>query len=91
MPACSHAWLFATLWTVAQQSPLSMAFSRQYWNELPCPPPGDLPILGTESASFTSPALAVEFFITIALGKLPKIYVKPRKTPNCQSSLENKE
>ena len=30
--------------TVARQAPLSMGFSRQeYWNGLPCPPPGDLP------------------------------------------------
>ena len=30
--------------TVAHQAPLSMGFSRQeYWNGLPCPPPGDLP------------------------------------------------
>ena len=35
--------LFATLWTVACQAPLSMGFSRQeYWNGLPCLPPGDL-------------------------------------------------
>ena len=34
----------ATLWTIARQAPLSMGFSRQeYWNGLPCPPPGDLP------------------------------------------------
>ena len=33
--------LFATLWTVACQPPLSMAFSRQeYWSGLPFPPPG---------------------------------------------------
>ena len=39
----SCVWLFATLWTVARQAPLSMEFSRQeYWSELPCPPPGDL-------------------------------------------------
>ena len=31
-------------WTVAHQAPLSMGFTRQeYWNGLPCPPPGDLP------------------------------------------------
>ena len=37
----SRVWLFATLWTVAA---LSMGFSKQeYWSELPCPPPGDLP------------------------------------------------
>ena len=36
--------LFATLWTGALQTPLSMGFSRQeYWSELPCTPPGDLP------------------------------------------------
>ena len=36
--------LFATLWTVAQQAPLFMAFSKQqYWSGLPCPSPGDLP------------------------------------------------
>ena len=39
----SHVQLFAILWTVAHQAPLSMGFSRQeYWNGLPCLPPGDL-------------------------------------------------
>ena len=39
-----------TLWTVARQAPLSMGFSRQeYWNGLPFPPPGDLPIPQIES------------------------------------------
>ena len=34
----------ATLWIVAHQDPLSLGFSRQeYWNGLPCPPPGNLP------------------------------------------------
>ena len=42
----------ATLWTVARQAPLSMGFPRQeYWSGLPCPPPGDLPDPGIESAS----------------------------------------
>ena len=32
--------LFATLWTVAHQAPLSIRFSRQeYWSGLPCPLP----------------------------------------------------
>ena len=36
--------LCVTLWTAAHQTSLSMGFSRQeYWNGLPCPPPGDLP------------------------------------------------
>ena len=39
----SHVRLFAMLWTVVRQVPLSMGFSRQeYWNEFPCPPPEDL-------------------------------------------------
>ena len=40
--------LFATLWTVAHQAPLSMGFSRQeYLSGLPCPPPEDLPTQGS--------------------------------------------
>ena len=40
----SHVQLFATLWTVARQAPLSVGFSRQeYWTGLPFPSPGDLP------------------------------------------------
>ena len=36
----SHVRLFATLWTVARQAPLSMRFSRQeYWSGLPFPSP----------------------------------------------------
>ena len=35
--------LFAALWTVAHQAPLSMGLSSQeYWSGLPCPPSGDL-------------------------------------------------
>ena len=59
----SHVQLFATLWTVAPQAPLSLGFSRQeYWSGLPCPPPGDLPDPGVEPASLMSPELAGEFF-----------------------------
>ena len=54
----SHVQLFATLWTVACQAPLSMGFSRQEsWSGLSCPPPGDLPDPGIKLASLTSPAL----------------------------------
>ena len=43
-------WLFATPWTTAPQTPLSMGFSQQgYWNELPCLPPEYLPDPGIES------------------------------------------
>ena len=38
-----------TPWTVAQQIPLSMGFSRhEYWGGLPCPSPGDLSNPGIE-------------------------------------------
>ena len=61
----SHVRLFATLWTVAVQAPLSMGFSRQeYWSGLPCPPPGTLPKQGIELTSLMSPALAGGFFTT---------------------------
>ena len=61
----SRVQLFTTLWTVAHQAPLSMGFSRQeYWNGLPCPPPGDLPNLGIKLMSFMSPALAGRIFTT---------------------------
>ena len=45
----SHVQLFATLWTVAHQAPLSMGFTRQeYWSGVPFPSPGDLPDPGIE-------------------------------------------
>ena len=53
----SHAQLCTTLQTVVHQTPLSMGFSRQeYWNGLPCPPPGDLPDPEIEPASPASEA-----------------------------------
>ena len=52
----SCVWLFATLYTVASQAPLSVEFpSQQYWSELPCPPPGNLPDPEIKPASFMSP------------------------------------
>ena len=44
----SRVQLFATLWTVALQAPLSMGFPRQeYWSELPLPPLGIFPTQGS--------------------------------------------
>ena len=76
MDAClvafSHVQLFATLWTMACQAPRSMGFSRQeYWSGLPCPPLGDLPDSGIESASLTSPALAGGVFTTSTTWEAP--------------------
>ena len=52
---------------VAHQAPLSMGFSKQeHWNGLPCPPPGDLPVPGIETASLMFLALAGGFFMTSA-------------------------
>ena len=58
----SHVQHFVTLWTVAQQAPLSMGFSRQEcWGGLPFPPPGHLYNPKIEPVSLTS-ALAGTFF-----------------------------
>ena len=64
--------LFETPWSVAHKAPLSMAFSREeYWNGLPCPPPGDLPDPGIEPTSLMSPALASRFFTTSTTWEAP--------------------
>ena len=61
----SHVQLFATLWTVARQAPLTIGFSRQeYWSGLPCPPPEGLPDSGTESTSAVSPELQANSLLT---------------------------
>ena len=66
----SHVQLFAVLWTVACQVPLSMGFSRQeYWSGLPFPSPGNLPDPGIKPMS---PALQVN--------SLP---LHHRETPGC--------
>ena len=63
----SHVQLFAALWNVACQAPLSMGFSRhEYWSGLPFPSLGDLPHPGIDSASLMSPALAGGFFTSDA-------------------------
>ena len=61
--------IFATLWTVTPQSPLSMGFSRQeYRSGLPCPPctpPRDLPHPGTETLSLSLLHWQVGNFISL--------------------------
>ena len=67
----SHVQLCVTPWTVAHQTPLSTGFSRQeYWNGLPFPPSGHLPVPGIEPMSPVSPALTGGLFTTEPLGKL---------------------
>ena len=66
----SRVPLFATLWTVARQDPLSMGFVQQEcWSGLLCPPPGDLPNPGIESMSLKSLALAGGFLPLAPSGK----------------------
>ena len=63
----SRVWLFATLWTVAHQAPLSMGFSRQeYWSGLPCLLQGIFLTQGS-NPRLISPALAGRFFTTSAI------------------------
>ena len=61
----SRVRLFATLWTVARQVPLTIGFSRQEYG-VGCPPPGDLPDPGVKPASLMTPALRGRFFTTSA-------------------------
>ena len=59
-----------------------MGFSKQeYWSELPCPPPGDLPYPGIKprdqtQGSLTSPALAGGFFTTNATWEVQLMVIK---------------
>ena len=70
---CSRVWLFVTPRTVGHQAPLSMGFSRQeYWSELPCPPPEDLPYPGIEP--IRSPVLPGRFFTLVPPGKPKHIH-----------------
>ena len=64
----SHVRLFATLWTVAHQGPLSVGFSRQEdcsW--LPFSSPGDLPHSGIKpvSPSFQLVSLLLEYWVSL--------------------------
>ena len=62
----SRVKLFAVLWTVACQAPLSVEFSRQeYWSGLPFPTPGDLPNTEIKPASLAFPALKGGFSTTV--------------------------
>ena len=76
----SPVQLFATLWTLTCQAPLSMGFSRQeYWNGLPCPHPGDLPNPGIKPASLMSPAWQVGSLPLVPPGKPNNPLIKKKK------------
>ena len=63
--------LFAALWTVAHQVPLSIEFSRQEnWSGLPCLPPGDLSHPGIKPTSPVTPALQADSLLLSHQGSL---------------------
>ena len=71
----SYVQLFATLWTVACQAPLSTGFSRQeYWSGLSFPSSGDLPNPGIRPLSLMLPALAGRFLTTRTTWEAPPNY-----------------
>ena len=62
---CIYAKLLQSCLTLCDPRLLSRGFFRQeYWSELPCPSPGDLPNPGIKLTSLMFPALAGRFFIT---------------------------
>ena len=76
----SPVQLFATLWTVAHQAPLSTGFSRQgYYSGLSFPFSGHLPNPEMEPVSPTSPPLAGGFFTTDATWEAPISIVQKSK------------
>ena len=67
----SRVELFAVLWTVARQAPLSMGFSKQeHWSGLPCLSPGDLPDPGIEPTFPVAPALQADSLLLSHWGRL---------------------
>ena len=72
-----------TPWTVAHQSPLSLALTRQeYWSGLPFPSPGCLPGPGVEPRS---PALAGGFFEPLGMPfiTLDGVLISPTDLGHC--------
>ena len=66
----SHVRFLVTIWAVAPRLLSPQGFSRQeYWNGLPCPPPGGLPHPGIEPMSLMHPTRAGEFYTTAPPGK----------------------
>ena len=61
---------FETSWTIANQAPLSMGFSRQeYWSGLSFPSPGDLSDPRIKHLFPVAPTLVGGFFTTEPPGK----------------------
>ena len=77
-----RVWLFATLWKVARQDPLSLGFSKQeYSSVLVFPSPGIFLTQGSISC-IHSASLGSKFFTTVPPGK-PYILGKLSKLSSC--------
>ena len=74
---CVHVKLLLSCPTLCNPVDCSLCpweFSRQeYWNGLPCSPPGDLPNPGIKPSSCMSPALAGRLFNTGATWEPKKL------------------
>ena len=84
-----RVWLFATLWTVACQTSLSVVFFKQeYRSGLPCPPPGDLPNSGINPTHiFCVFGIAGRFFTVWATGEAPGSLVRDLTITSFTASL----
>ena len=70
----SHVQLFVTPWTLANQAPLSMGFSRQeYCSGLPFPSLGNVPDSRIKPLSLVSPAMAGQFFTQLSCQGSPTL------------------
>ena len=68
MKSLSRVQLFAILWTIGHQAPLSMGFPRQeHWSGLPFSSPGDLPNPGIKPRS---PSLQADALTSEPPGKI---------------------
>ena len=73
----SHVLLFATLWTVAHQTPLSVKFSRQeYWSGLPFP---GKPLKGGFYLTFTWLQGLGSWHMPVLSSFIPLVFFKAEK------------
>ena len=80
----SFVQLFATPWTVTQQTPLFMGFSRQEsWSGLPFPTLGVFPNPGIKPTSLVSPELAGRFFTHCTTWEASLYWVSILKKRGC--------
>ena len=89
LSACMHARLLQSCPTLCNSMDYSSLGSsvhgilqEEYWIELPCPSPEDLPDSGTETTSPVSPALQVDSLPTELPGKPNVVYMCAKYIPS---------